>query len=425
MKKKSWIPWAAVFFLLFPALVWSAPQNGSADDTTTESAWYWFLGLDLGYSHYSPYNSSLTEAPRQGSDMGVRALIAHYSRQWVIDGGLGYQWINNSGTNSDNSVNTDKTTNVYIDLSPRYRFGHFQIGPEFEYWATTDNGLNPIVIGSNLIASGANTSAWLGLQGVYEWAGDHKYRLGVRGLTALNVTDRTVLVFQAFFEIGFDLFGSSSSSSPNVEEPVQKRYERINQDDLDRGDSRNQSGPLLMTPEATPVPATTQEAEPEIMSTPAPVEPEATPPPAPVVEPPEPVQAKSAPKVVLTLDVNDLPFGFNDANLPASNAARVRKIGEFLKENNKSWKSLVVEGHTDERGTKPYNIKLSKLRADTVRKLLVEGGASASKIKSKGYGKSHPIDHRHNEKAWAKNRRVELDFKGVKNVVLMKKAMNQ
>ncbi len=232
---------------------------------------------------------------------------------------------------------------------------------------------------------------------------------------------RSVYLGQFFFQIGFSVFGSSES------EP-QKNYERVTADDLDRVEDRSQRDPLIMTPEPTPF-LKTAPAEPEpipqVMSTPVPPEAETTPFPTPVPIPEPVVQSKGPAKVILTLDVNDLPFGFNNSNLPKANAARVKKIGEFLKEHNGTWKTLVVGGYTDERGSKPYNAKLSKRRAEAVKNLLVQGGASARKIQTVGYGASHPRDPRHNENAWAKNRRVELEFKGVKDVVLMKKAMNQ
>jgi outer membrane protein OmpA-like peptidoglycan-associated protein len=420
MKKNYGWVWLAAFFLM------SANTAGAYPARSSEYPWYLFLGGDLGYSHYSAYNSSTTEAPRGGFDGGFRALIAHYSTDWVIDGGLGIQWISNQGTNGDGTTNKDNTTNAYIDLSPRYRFAHisdlnFQLGPELEYWVATDKGLNPTPAGSNIISDGSNTSAWIGLQAILEWGDNNKFRVGARGLTAINVSERTVTLGQVFFQFGFDVFHTSNASP-------QKNYERITADDLDRVEDRSQKDPLAMTPEPTPWPNTapaTPEPIPEVVSTPAPPEVDATPYPTPVATPEPIVKAKPAAKIILTLDVNDLPFGFNNANLPKANAARVRKIGEFLKQNNKLWKSLVVGGYTDERGSKPYNLKLSKNRADAVRNLLVEGGASPKKIKVVGYGESHPRDRRHNENAWAKNRRVELEFKGVKDMVLMKKAMKQ
>ena len=409
MKKKLSFLWAVVFFLSTPILV----EAQSSPKRMYEKPVYIFLGIDLGYSHYGPYNSSVAEAPRGGSDLGFRGLFAYYWPEWVLDGGVGIQWINNSGTNIDNSINTDKTTNAYVDLSPRYRLTrNWQIGPEFQYWLSTDKGLNPPAAGTLLNSNAENTSIWGGLQGLYEWGNGTKYRLGARALTAFNVDSRFVWVGQVFFQVGLNIFGGDGQTND-----APKLIERINEDDLSRVEDRSNHDPLVMTPEPTPYQSLAG-TEPEVMTTPAPPEPEATP-------TPKPVPPKAVPKIVMTLDVNDLPFGYNNADLPPAKAARVVKIGEFLQKNNGTWKSLRVGGHTDERGSVQYNMELSKRRARTVRELLVNGGADAKKIKAFGYGKKHPIAKGHNEKAWAKNRRVELDFRGVKDVVLMKRALNQ
>ncbi|MBC7397062.1 MAG: OmpA family protein [Bdellovibrionales bacterium] len=422
MMNKSWLLWGVAFCIATQMKALAAPQaiRKLASPTSTqplshagESPWTLFAGLDLGFSNFSPYNDSLTEAARSGSHIGPRLLIAHYTEKWVLDGGLGYQFIINRGTNSDRSVNTANTRNVYADFSARYRIGeHWQLGPEFQYWLGTDKGLNPTIPGSDTISELSNTSAWGGIQAVYEWMDTNKLRVGGRILTDLNVEGRTVNIFQVFFQFGFNFFGGPNAS------PRPKNVEQINENDLDRG-SRYDAAPLPMI---TPEPAQTPWPDPVVMSTPS--DPEPTPSPTPKATP-EPVVIKKAPKVILTLDVNDLPFGYNDAKLPAANSARVRKIGAFLKKNNGSWKRVTVAGHTDERGSKAYNLNLAKRRADTVKKLLGEGGAPLSKIRAVGMGEDYPLNKGHNEAAWAKNRRVELEFQDVKDVVLIRKAMDK
>ncbi len=422
MMNKTWVLWSVALCLATQTDAMSAQPQASRKpgsrttaahpDHIGESPWTLFAGIDLGFSNFSPYNNSLTEASRSGSHIGPRLLIAHYLDKWVLDGGLGYQFITNRGTNSDQSVNTANTRNVYLDFSPRYRLGsHWQLGPEFEYWLGTDKGLNPTIPGSDTIAEASNTSAWVGLQLAYEWMDSHKLRLGGRILTDLNVEGRNVNIFQVFFQMGFDLFGKGTTERP-------RNVEQINENDLDRA-SRYDSTPLTMS---TPEPVATPWPDPVVMSTPS--DPEPTPTPTPKATP-EPVVIKQAPKVILTLDVNDLPFGFNDAKLPAANSARVRKIGAFLKKNGKSWKRMTVAGHTDDRGSKAYNLNLSRKRANTVKKLLTEGGAPASKIRAVGMGEDYPLEQARNESAWAKNRRVELEFQDVKDVVLIRKAMSE
>lgn len=72
---------------------------------------------------------------------------------------------------------------------------------------------------------------------------------------------------------------------------------------------------------------------------------------------------------------------------------------------------IEVQGHTDERGSDAYNLKLSQARAQSVVAFLSKAGVQRSRLKPKGYGERKPIDRRRNQQAWAKNRRVEFIIK--------------
>lgn len=69
---------------------------------------------------------------------------------------------------------------------------------------------------------------------------------------------------------------------------------------------------------------------------------------------------------------------------------------------------LLVEGHTDERGGREYNLALAQKRADAVVRALLLLGPKEAQIESASYGKERPAVEGSNEAAWAKNRRVEL-----------------
>jgi peptidoglycan-associated lipoprotein len=69
---------------------------------------------------------------------------------------------------------------------------------------------------------------------------------------------------------------------------------------------------------------------------------------------------------------------------------------------------IVIEGHCDERGSDELNTKLGDLRARSVAALLAEMGTDASRLIIVSRGKSEPVDARHMESAWRKNRRVEF-----------------
>ena len=71
-------------------------------------------------------------------------------------------------------------------------------------------------------------------------------------------------------------------------------------------------------------------------------------------------------------------------------------------------KKLAVEGHTDERGGREYNLALGQKRAEAVAKSMELLGAQDAQIESVSYGKERPAVQGSDEAAWAKNRRAEL-----------------
>lgn len=72
--------------------------------------------------------------------------------------------------------------------------------------------------------------------------------------------------------------------------------------------------------------------------------------------------------------------------------------------------SIVIQGHTDERGTREYNLALGERRAAAVRDYLQSLGVSASQLSVVSYGEERPVDPRSTEAAWAQNRRAELVY---------------
>jgi peptidoglycan-associated lipoprotein len=67
-----------------------------------------------------------------------------------------------------------------------------------------------------------------------------------------------------------------------------------------------------------------------------------------------------------------------------------------------------LEGHTDERGTREYNMALGERRANAVRDYMVANGISAFRIESISYGEERPVAFGSDEQSFAANRRVEL-----------------
>ena len=72
--------------------------------------------------------------------------------------------------------------------------------------------------------------------------------------------------------------------------------------------------------------------------------------------------------------------------------------------------SVRLEGHADERGSREYNIGLGERRAQTVRRLLLIQGASASQVSTVSFGEERPAVDGSNEAAYSQNRRVEITY---------------
>jgi len=73
-----------------------------------------------------------------------------------------------------------------------------------------------------------------------------------------------------------------------------------------------------------------------------------------------------------------------------------------------SRKSIRLEGHADERGTREYNLALGERRAQGILNYLIVNGASRSQIEVVSYGEERPADRGTNDRAYGQNRRVEV-----------------
>jgi peptidoglycan-associated lipoprotein len=69
-----------------------------------------------------------------------------------------------------------------------------------------------------------------------------------------------------------------------------------------------------------------------------------------------------------------------------------------------------LEGHTDERGSREYNIGLGERRSQAVRRALMLQGVGAGQISTVSYGEERPAVSGSDEEAWAMNRRVEIVY---------------
>lgn len=99
-------------------------------------------------------------------------------------------------------------------------------------------------------------------------------------------------------------------------------------------------------------------------------------------------------------------FKLGGSTLSAEGKAAVLALLADFK--GESIKSVVVEGHTDDRGPAAFNQQLSEKRAQAVKQELIANGVNASVIKTVGYGESRPVADNNSRDGRAKNRRVDV-----------------
>ena len=104
--------------------------------------------------------------------------------------------------------------------------------------------------------------------------------------------------------------------------------------------------------------------------------------------------------------LQDVHFGFDSYKLDATAKGIIASNAAWLKAN--PGKTVQVEGHCDERGTNEYNMVLGSNRARAAADALRSEGIEASSLSTVSYGEELPADPRHNEEAWAKNRRAHF-----------------
>jgi peptidoglycan-associated lipoprotein len=102
-------------------------------------------------------------------------------------------------------------------------------------------------------------------------------------------------------------------------------------------------------------------------------------------------------------------FDYDAADILPEFNALLQAHGQFLAQNPNT--QIRLEGHADERGSREYNIGLGELRAQSVRRILMLQGASASQLTTVSYGEERPAQTGSDEESWRLNRRVELVYR--------------
>jgi peptidoglycan-associated lipoprotein len=154
-------------------------------------------------------------------------------------------------------------------------------------------------------------------------------------------------------------------------------------------------------PVAAPAPAPAP-APPPPAPAPAPAAP--APPPPVVAAPPPPAPRPAPPKEYMANDgLKPIHFAFDSATIRPADAKILDASAKWLASNPNQ--ILLIEGHTDERGTEQYNLALGDRRAKAAMNYLVAQGVPGDRVTLVSFGEERPLCKENNEGCWSQNRR--------------------
>ncbi|HEV7820036.1 MAG TPA: peptidoglycan-associated lipoprotein Pal [Burkholderiales bacterium] len=153
-------------------------------------------------------------------------------------------------------------------------------------------------------------------------------------------------------------------------------------------------------------------------STPPPVEATKPPPPTTVTKPLTPPDTRGGdpldplnPKSMLNQQ-RSVFFDYDSFVIKDEYKPMVTAHSRYLVANRAQ--KITIEGNTDERGSREYNIALGQKRADSVRQMMVLLGVKEDQIETISFGEEKPRNQGHDEAAFSQNRRSDIRYAGDK-----------
>jgi peptidoglycan-associated lipoprotein len=147
---------------------------------------------------------------------------------------------------------------------------------------------------------------------------------------------------------------------------------------------------------------------------PAVSQPAPTPPPAPKAEtrPVEPktVQVNPLKDPSNILSKRSVYFDYDSNIVKDEFKPLITAHAKYLSQNRSA--HATVQGNTDERGSREYNLALGQRRAEAVKQMMQLLGASPSQIDTVSFGEEKPRAEGHDEAAWQQNRRADIVYQG-------------
>lgn len=103
-----------------------------------------------------------------------------------------------------------------------------------------------------------------------------------------------------------------------------------------------------------------------------------------------------------------LYFDYDTAEIKPEYLPLMRTHARYLGSHSET--RVTLEGHTDERGTREYNLALGDQRANAVRRFMLAEGVPPDQMTNLSYGEERPAEPGHSERAWRLNRRVIIQY---------------
>lgn len=102
-------------------------------------------------------------------------------------------------------------------------------------------------------------------------------------------------------------------------------------------------------------------------------------------------------------------FDYDSYAIKPEFQSAIEAHARYLKQNGA--RHVVIEGHTDERGGREYNLALGQKRSEAVRRALELLGVRDAQVEAVSFGKEKPAVQGNDESAWAQNRRAEIAYR--------------
>lgn len=105
-------------------------------------------------------------------------------------------------------------------------------------------------------------------------------------------------------------------------------------------------------------------------------------------------------------------FAYDDSSVAQKYVDSINAQSEYLKTHPGA--TILIAGHTDERGSREYNVALGEHRANAVASIMRMSGVSRQQIRIVSYGKERPANFGHDEASHMQNRRAELTYESTR-----------